>query len=670
MLINTIDKNKINLAVNTIRMLSADGVEKAQSGHPGLPMGFADVAFVLWMQFLRFNPKDTQWPNRDRFILSPGHGSMLLYSLLHLFGYDLPLEELKQFRQLGSKTPGHPEYGHTPGVETTTGPLGQGFTNGVGMALAQRIMEERFNKGNAKIIDHYIYGVVSDGDLMEGITSEAASFAGHLGLSNIIYIYDSNQITIEGKTSLTFTEDVAKRFESYHWRVFKIDGHNHEEIVRAIDTARNEKEMPSLIIAKTHIGRGSPNKQDSASVHGEPLGAKELELTKENLGWPKTPTFYIPDEVRQLCSSRISELQVEYTNWKNTFNKYKQENPDLSQLWDVYLKKDIPENLETELLKTIKKDSVATRSASGEMMQIIAQKIPSLLGGSADLHPSTKTYIKSSPSIDKGAFAGSNIHFGIREHAMGGILNGLALYGGILPFGSTFLIFSDYMRPSIRLAALMKLQVVYVFTHDSIFLGEDGPTHQPIEHLPSLRLIPNLRVIRPADATETAASWIEALNHKDGPTALILTRQDLPVLNRTIYPSQSNIKNGAYILKDAEGQPEIILIASGSEVSIALDVTSQLHAKGVKARLLSMPSFELFRLSSGEYKNHILPPTCRKRVAIEAAARSGWYEFVGLDGIIVGIDHYGASAPAKVLSEHFGFTAKNILTEINKKWGI
>ena len=669
MLINKIDKHKIDLAVNTLRMLSADAVEKAQSGHPGLPMGFADVAFVLWMQFLRFNPKDPQWQNRDRFILSAGHGSMLLYSLLHLFGYDLSLDEIKQFRQFGSKTPGHPEYRHTPGVEVTTGPLGQGFANGVGMALAERVLADRFNKDGRAIIDHHIYGVVSDGELMEGITSEAASFAGHLGLSNIIYIYDSNQISIEGSTSLTFTEDVAKRFEAYNWRVFKIDGHNHNEIAGAIEAARNEKERPSLIIARTHIGKGSPNKQDMASVHGEPLGAKELELTKENLGWPKSPTFYIPDEVKQLCQSRIAELRGEYETWQFQFNAYIKEDQNLSQLWDAYFKKEIPNDLESELLKTIRKDSMATRSASGEMMQVIAQRIPSFMGGSADLCPSTKTYIKSAPAIDKNKFAGRNIHFGVREHAMGGILNGLALYGGIIPFGSTFLMFSDYMRPTIRLAAMMRIQVIYVFTHDSIFLGEDGPTHQPIEHLPSLRAIPNLLVIRPSDATETAAAWEAALNHKDGPTALILTRLDVPVIDRSVYPLQSQLENGAYVLKDSENPPEIILMATGSEVSIALEVTLQLQVKCIQARLISVPCFELFRSNSEEYKNSVLPPACKKRVAIEASAKSDWYEFVGLDGLIIGIDRYGASAPAKTLAEHYGFTAKNILSAINKKWG-
>lgn len=660
----------MNQAVNTLRMLSADAVEKAQSGHPGLPMGFADIAFVLWMQFLRFYPQDPQWPNRDRFILSAGHGSMLLYSLLHLFGYDLSLDEIKRFRQFGSKTPGHPEYGHTPGVEVTTGPLGQGFANGVGMALAERMMAERFNKDGNTIIRHHIYGVVSDGDLMEGITSEAASIAGHLGLSNMIYIYDSNQISIEGSTSLTFTEDVGKRFEAYNWRVTKIDGHNHGEIAEAIEAARNEQERPSLIIARTHIGKGSPNKQDMASVHGEPLGAKELELTKENLGWPKSPAFHIPGEVLQLCQGRIAELKEEYAQWQDLFTKHIKNDANLSQAWNAFFQKEIPRDLELELLKTIKKDSIATRSASGDMMQMIAQRMPSFAGGSADLSPSTKTSIKNSPSLGKNQFSGKNIHFGIREHAMGAILNGLALCGGIIPFGSTFLMFSDYMRPSIRLAALMKIQVIYVFTHDSIFVGEDGPTHQPIEHLTSLRAIPNLLVIRPSDATETAAAWIAALSHKDGPTALILTRQDLPVIIRSLYPSQSQLKYGAYILKDSVKPPEIILMATGSEVSLALDATLQLQGRGIQARLLSVPSFELFRSNSEEYRSSILPPDCRKRVAVEAAGKSSWYELVGLDGLIIGLDGYGTSAPAKTLAEHYGLTAKNILSEITKKWGI
>ncbi|MBW7898872.1 Transketolase [Candidatus Brocadiaceae bacterium B188] len=670
MLIQKIDKQKINLAVNTLRMLSADAIEKAQSGHPGLPMGFADIAFVLWMQFLRFHPTDPQWPNRDRFILSAGHGSMLQYSLLHLFGYDLSLDEIKRFRQFGSKTPGHPEYGHTPGVEVTTGPLGQGFANGVGMALAERVLAERFNKNGRTLIDHHIYGVVSDGDLMEGITSEAASLAGHLGLSNIIYIYDSNRISIEGNTSLTFTEDVGKRFEAYNWRVLHIDGHNHNEIVEAIEAARNERERPSLIIARTHIGKGSPNKQDTASAHGEPLGAQEIELTKENLGWPKSPAFYIPDEVKQLCQSRVEELKKEYAQWQELFKRHINDDPTLSQAWNACFKKEIPGDLEYELLKTIKKESIATRSASGDMIQVIAQRVPSFMGGSADLSPSTKTSIKNSSSLEKNQFSGKNIHFGIREHAMGAMLSGLALYGGIIPYGSTFLTFSDYMRPSIRLAAIMKIQVIYVFTHDSIFVGEDGPTHQPVEHLSSLRAIPNLLVIRPSDATETAAAWIVALNHKEGPTALVLTRQDLPVIIRSIYPSQSQLKNGAYILKDSVKPPEIILMATGSEIAIALEATLHLQGKGIHARLLSVPCFELFRSNSEEYKNSILPPDCRKRVAIEAAGKSSWYELVGLDGLIIGLNGYGASAPAKTLAEYYGFTAKNILNEITRKWGI
>ncbi|MCF6149545.1 MAG: transketolase [Candidatus Kuenenia sp.] len=668
--ISAIRKEKTELAVNTLKMLSADAVEKAQSGHPGLPMGFSDIAFVLWMQFLKFNPKDPNWPNRDRFILSAGHGSMLLYSLLHLFEYDLSLDEIKQFRQLNSKTPGHPEYGHTPGVEVTTGPLGQGFANGVGMAIAERLFAERFNQNGNKIIDHTIYGVVSDGDLMEGISSEAASIAGHLGLSNIIYIYDNNHITIEGNTSLAFTEDVAKRFEAYSWKVFKIDGHNHNEIAEAIQAAQNEKEKPSLIIATTHIGKGSPNKQDTAGVHGEPLGNKELELTKENIGWPKTPAFYIPDEVKQLCADRVKELKEVYENWQNTFHARVKEDQNFSNEWNAYMKKEIPGGLESKLLETIKKDSIATRAASGEMMQVIAQHLPSLIGGSADLHPSTKTFIKGSPALSKNSFEGKNIHFGIREHAMGAILNGMALYGGIIPHGSTFLTFSDYMRPSIRLATLMKLQVIYVFTHDSIFLGEDGPTHQPIEHVPSLRLIPNLLVIRPSDATETASAWVAALNHKNGPTALILTRQNLPVINRSLYASSEGLKHGAYILKDSSGTPDIILMASGSEVSIALEATLKLQEKGIASRLVSFPCFELFRANSDSYKNNILPSSCTKRVAIEAAAKGSWYEFVGLDGLIIGIDQFGASAPAKTLAEYFGFTSQNILNEIGKKWGI
>lgn len=665
-----LDPTLAKTAVNTIRMLSADMVEKARSGHPGMPMGFADIAFVLWTEFLRFNPKDPAWPNRDRFILSAGHGCALLYSLLHLSGYDLSLDDLKQFRQWGSSTPGHPEYGHTPGVETTTGPLGQGFGNGVGMGLAQKIMAARFNKKTVPLIDHFIYAAVGDGDLMEGVTSESASLAGHLGLGNLIYIYDSNQITIEGKTDLAFTEEVARRFEGYQWQVLKIDGHDHNAIRQAIREGQQEKERPTLIIARTHIGMGSPHKQDTSHAHGEPLGEKELALTKQALDWPLDKPFYIPGEVKALFDQRVAELKPLYEEWQKEFIHQVHSDKGMMALWNSHFNKAVPADLEEKLMATVKGTPTATRSASGEMIQMIAREVPAFLGGSADLAPSTKTHINESGSIAKGEFSGKNLHFGVREHGMGSLLNGMALYGGIIPFGATFLIFSDYMRPPIRLAALMKQQVIYLFTHDSIFVGEDGPTHEPVEQLPSLRLIPNLLVIRPADATETAAAWTAAMNHKDGPTALILTRQNLPVLDRNKFGPASNLTYGAYILADCEGQPEMILMASGSEVSLALEVATELRKKEVKVRVVSFPSRELFEAQSAEYQEKVLPRSCRKMVVIEAAASAGWHRYAGRDGLIIGVDRFGASAPASELAREYGFTVEKVLEKISGKWGL
>lgn len=650
-------------------MLSVDAIEKAKSGHPGLPMGCADIAFVLWMDFLRFNPKDPKWPNRDRFILSAGHGSMLLYSLLHLSGYDLSLDEIKNFRQLGSRTPGHPEYGHTPGVETTTGPLGQGFANGVGMAMAERVLAERFNRSGEDVIDHHIYALVSDGDMMEGVASEAASIAGHLGLSKLIYIYDSNQITIEGDTSFTFSEDVGMRFEAYNWHVLKVDGYDHQAIREAVIAGQKEKERPTLIIARTHIGMGSPNKQDTASAHGEPLGPEEAELTKKSIGWPTDKPFYIPDEVKELFDSRVKELNSVYHEWQARFKKVVESDGGLKSLWDRHFDISISDGLEERLIETIKKDSVATRSASGDMMQVISEEVPALIGGSADLAPSTKTSIKGSKSIRKENFSGKNIHFGIREHAMGAMMNGMAAYGGFIPYGSTFLVFSDYVRPSVRLSALMNLRTVYVFTHDSVFVGEDGPTHEPVEHTASLRLIPNLLVIRPSDATETAAAWRATLNHK-GPTALILTRQNLPVIDRAKYASQSNLRYGAYTLMDSDGEPDMIIMASGSEVQLALDSAGELEGKGIKVRVVSFPSFELFDAQDENYKEKVIPTGCNKLVAIEAGTTQGWHKYVGRDGLIIGIDRFGASAPYKDLAGYFGFTKENVVKRIEERWNI
>lgn len=668
--VTEIESSEREQAINTIKMLSVDAVEAARSGHPGLPMGCSDIAFTIFMDFLRFNPADPAWPNRDRFVLSAGHGSALIYSLLHLFGYDLSLEEIKNFRQFGSMTPGHPEYGHTPGIETTTGPLGQGFVNGVGMAIAERIMAQRFNNGGKKIIDHYIYGIVSDGDLMEGLVAEGASIAGHLGLSKLIYVYDSNNITIEGNTDLAFSDNVARRFEAYNWHVLKVDGYNHAEIREALIKAKGENEKPSLIIARTHIGKGSPNKQDTPQAHGEPLGTDECALTKEGAGWPVDKPFYIPEEARRLFQRRVDELLPVYEKWCADFDRAKVEDKQFLSLWDSFFDARIPGDLEQKLLETIKKDSVATRSASGDMMQVISGLVPSLIGGSADLSPSTKTFLKGYDSISKKNFAGRNIHFGIREHAMGSILNGMAVYGGVIPFGSTFLVFSDYMRPAIRLAALMKIRVIYVFTHDSIFLGEDGPTHQPVEHASSLRAIPNLTVIRPSDATETAAAWTMALENKSGPTAMLMSRQNLPVIDRTLYASQSNLKYGAYTLLDCDGTPELILLACGSEVVLALGVAEVMRARNVAVRVVSVPSFELYNDQPDEYRQRVLPAEAGRLVAIEAGISQCWYQLVGRDGLIIGIDKFGCSAPSKKVGDAYGFTVENIVEKISARWEI
>ena len=653
------DKND-TLAINTIKMLSVDAVQKANSGHPGLPMGVADYAYVVWTRFLRYNPEDTEWINRDRFVLSGGHGSTLLYSLLHLSGFNLSLEDLKNFRQWDSKTPGHPEYGVTPGVDTTTGPLGQGFANGVGMAISGKIFENRFNTDNIKLFDPYIYGIITDGDMMEGVSAEAASFAGHLGLGNVIYFYDDNHITIEGDTSLAFSEDVGKRFEAYDWQVIKIDPYNLDEIAKAIELGQKEKNKPTLIIGRTNIAKGSPNKQDCASAHGEPLGEEEVKLTKQNLSWPIEPAFYIPDETKEVFKKCNEEKLSIYKEWKNRLKEYKTEYPQKAEDLNNRLNKEIPENI-ADALPCFENKPAATRNTAGEVMQAIAEKVPFLIGGSADLSPSTKTILKKYESINRGKFSGRNIHFGIREHCMGGVLNGMALFGGIIPYGSTFFVFSDYMRPSIRLAALMKQQVIYVFTHDSIFVGEDGATHEPVEQAASLRLIPNLTVIRPADASETAAAWIEALKNKNGPTAILLTRQKVPLIDRNKYPSAENLSKGAYVLIDSKSEvPELVIIASGSEVSICMKAAERLNKEGRNVRLVNIPSVEIFEAQSGSYIEKVLPSLCRKRLVVEAGSTAGWYKYAGLDGKIIGIDEFGASAPYEILAKKFGFTADNV----------
>ena len=655
------------LAVNTIRFLAVDAVEKANSGHPGMPSGAADYAFVLWTKFLKFNPADPEWQDRDRFVLSAGHGSMLLYALLHLSGYDLPMEQLQNFRQWGSMTPGHPERGCAPGVEVTTGPLGQGCGNGVGMAIAANMLAARFNKPGFDIIDHYVYAIVSDGDLMEGISHEAASLAGHLGLGNIIYIYDDNHISIEGPTELAYSDDVEERFEGYGWHVQRIDGHDRQAAYNAIVAAQAEDRRPSLIIARTHIGYGSPHKQDSKDAHGEPFGAEEVAAMKKNLDWPLEPTFYVPDEVRALFAERSKHLQEQYSHWMDKFSRYRRNYPQEAKLWDQMMKLSVPEDITDKLLAAADMSKeMATRDSGGQIMQQIARLVPSFVGGSADLAPSTKTNMKGLGDIEKDIFDGRNFHFGVREHGMGAICNGLALNGGFIPFGATFLIFSDYMRPTLRLASMSHAQVIYVYTHDSVFLGEDGPTHEPIEHLSSLRAIPGLTVIRPADAAETAVAWAVALKNRNHPTALILTRQKLPPIERQNPDSAKDLEKGAYVVSDPEGKIDLILISNGSELQLATGAAAMLKEKGIAARVVSFPSHDLFEKQPKEYRDKILPPDVVNRVTIEAAASMSWYRYAGPQGLVIGIDRFGASAPYKVIAKELGFTVEAITAQVEK----
>jgi len=650
------------LCINTIRTLAMDGVQKANSGHPGMPMGMADVAYVLWTRFLKHNPADPGWPNRDRFVLSAGHGSMLLYSLLHLTGYDLPLEELKRFRQWDSRTPGHPERGLTPGVETTTGPLGQGFANGVGMALAERFLAASFNQPDFPIFDHHTYAIVSDGDLMEGVSHEAASLAGHLGLGKIIYLYDDNEISIEGSTDITFTEDVPNRFRAYGWHVQEMDAYDLDGIEAAIRAAQEETERPSLIVCHSHIAYGSPNKQDTAGAHGAPLGEDEVRLTKERLGWSPDAHFFIPDEALAVFRQAVEQGREAQAQWHEMFERYRAVYPAEAGLLETLWTGELPEGWSDALPTFSPGDGpIATRNASGTVLNALAPALPTLLGGSADLAPSNKTLLKESDDFQQGTAAGRNLRFGVREHAMGSILNGLALHGGVLPYGGTFLVFSDYMRPPVRLAAMMELPVVYVWTHDSVWIGEDGPTHQPIEQLAALRAIPNLVVIRPADANETAGAWRVALERRDGPTGLVLTRQKLPVLFETNRSPAETVARGAYILADSSGIPNVLFIASGSEVHVAVEARDLLAQKGVAVRVVSMPSWEIFDAQPASYRDSVLPPQVTARLAIEAGVTQGWTKYVGPAGDVIGLDHFGASAPYKVLMEKFGFTAETVV---------
>ncbi len=654
-------------AINTIRFLAADAVEAAQSGHPGTPMGLAPVAYVLWTRHLRHNPNAPEWPNRDRFVLSAGHASMLLYSLLHLTGYDLSLEDIKNFRQWGSRTPGHPEAHITPGVETTTGPLGQGFANGVGMALAERVLADEFNRPEFPIVDHHTYAICSDGDIMEGISSEAASLAGHLGLGKLVYLYDANEITIDGSTNLAFSEDVGQRFEAYDWHVQHIEDANDLEAVdQAIGAAKSETDRPSLIVVRSHIGYGSPNKQDTASAHGKPLGPDEVELTKEALGWPTDKTFHVPDEVYEHMGRAVDQGRDRMREWEELMEQYENAYPDRAAEYQRWLEGGLPDGWEDVVPEFSSGETMATRKASGITLDALAPKLGYLIGGSADLTGSNKTDVEGRDDFQAHNPSGRYFRYGVREHAMAGISNGMALHGALQPYAGTFLIFSDYLRPSLRLGALMEQPVVYVFTHDSIGLGEDGPTHQPIEHLMALRAIPNLTLIRPADANEAAEAWKAAVTNTEGPTAFALTRQKLPVLDRSELASAEGLQRGAYVLRESDGSPDVILIGTGSEVQHALAAVETLEQEGIAARVVSMPSWELFADQHESYRREVLPPDGTARVSIEAGATIGWERYVGPEGHAIGIDRFGASAPGERVMQEFGFTAEEVARQARR----
>ena len=656
------DLTLLRKSANTIRGLTIDAIQKANSGHPGLPLGMADVAVVLWMRHLKHNPADPLWPDRDRFVLSGGHGSMLLYSLLHLTGYDLPMSELQAFRQWGSKTPGHPEYGHTPGVETTTGPLGQGISNAVGMAIAERKLAARFNRPDFGIVDHFTFVMAGDGDMMEGVSHEACSLAGHLKLGKLIMLYDDNHISIDGPTDLSFTEDRLARFAAYGWHVQQVDGHDTREVHAAIIAAEAETTRPSIIACRTIIGFGSPNRAGTSRAHGDPLGAEEAKLTKRNLGWPEDKEFYVPDEVREYMGSTKSRGAEQQAAWQAQFTAYEKVHAQASREFKRVFGKELPQGWDRDLPAFPADQPLATRAASGAFLNAAVPRIPQLIGGSADLTPSNNTLPKGEKAIAPGDFSGRYIHYGVREHAMGAIMNGLALHGGFIPYGGTFLVFSDYMRGSIRLAALMGAKVIFVFTHDSIGLGEDGPTHQAVEHLAALRAMPNLVVLRPADATETVEAWRAALEDIDGPTALALTRQKLPVLDRSDsrFAPAAGVRRGGYVLSDAP-QPQMILIGSGSEVHIALAAQAALAQKNVAARVVSMPSTELFDRQPENYRQSVLPDGILARVAVEAAVPLGWHKYTGSFGEVIGLERFGASAPYQRIYQELGITAEAVV---------
>lgn len=665
---NTKTQTLEQTAIDTIRILSVDAVQKANSGHPGTPMALAPMGHVLWTESMNYNPQNTQWANRDRFILSAGHACMLQYSFLYLTGYDITLDDLKNFRQLHSKTAGHPEYGLCPGIEITTGPLGQGFANGVGFAIAEKHLAARYNKPGFEIFDYKIYAICSDGDMMEGVTSEAASLAGHLQLGNLIYLYDDNHISIEGKTEITFTEDVAKRFEAYHWHVQVIDdGNDIEAIAKAIKNAQEEKHKPSLIKIRTHIGYGSPNKVDSAGAHGSPLGEKEVKLVKENFGFDPDKYFTIPGEVLNYYREAGKKGIEKEKDWNELYENYKTKYHELAAGYELLSNGKLPDGWKDKLpVFKAGDEKMATRKASGKVLNAIAEYLPNLIGGSADLSPSTDTELTKYKSFSADNYEGRNFHFGIREHAMGSVLNGMALTKAVIPYGATFLIFSEYMRPPIRLAAIMKIRPIIVYTHDSIGLGEDGTTHQPIEQLISLRSIPNITVIRPADANETVQAWRVALGHTGGPVAIILTRQELPVIDQDIFTKASELEKGAYILSDCENETQLILIGTGSEVSLLIEAQKKLKELNIAARVVSMPSWELFEKQEEAYREKIFPKNLRKRLAVEAGSTLGWHKYVTDEGDILGIDTFGHSAPAEDLFKLFGFTVDNVVMKAKK----
>lgn len=658
------------IAINAIRALAMDAVEQAQSGHPGTPMALAPAAFVLWTRFLKYNPRNPAWADRDRFVLSCGHASMLQYAVLHLAGYDLPLDEIRRFRQWGSRTPGHPERGHPPGIEVTTGPLGQGVANAVGMAIAERLLAERFNRPGLAVVDHRVWAFVSDGDIMEGVASEAASIAGHLRLDKLTLVYDDNRITIDGSTSLTFSEDVARRFEAYGWHVVRVagDGNDLDAIAAALDAARTEGGRPSLVILRTHIADPAPTKRDTPEAHGAPLGAEEVRRTKEIMGWPVEPAFYVPEAAYEPWRPSAEAGAGAEAAWRDRLTRYRTEHPADSAELARRLAGDLPAGWERALPAVAPAKGLATRQASGQVLSALADILPELAGGSADLAASTATQLKQVGTLGPGS-AGREIHWGIREHAMAGALNGIAAHGGLRPFGSTFLVFTDYMKPAIRLAAMMGLPVIYVGTHDSIGLGEDGPTHQPIEQLAMLRAIPGIRVLRPADATETVEAWRAAIEHRSGPTILVLTRQKVPVLDRTRLAPASGLARGGYVLWDPPGGPEAILVATGSEVHVALAAAERLLSEGIRARVVSLPSWELFEAQPAEYRESVLPRAIRARVGIEAASPFGWLRYVTEDGVMLAMESFGASAPGERLFSEFHFTPEQAAAAVRRLLG-